>query len=206
MIIEKFVAPPLGTNAYLVGCEATKEGVIIDPGFQSKWPLLALVKQYGLSIKAIYLTHSHFDHTADVFELKVLEGFPVFVHPADAENLRAPGSDGIPNMMGLKPVEPDGFFNDGDQGVIGKLHYTVIHTPGHSPGCVCFYFPDEKVLFSGDTIFKGSHGRVDLTNSSPEAMKGSLQKLKALPEDVLVYPGHGPTTTLHDEFKRRWFK
>jgi len=206
MIIETFVAPPLKTNAYVIGCEETKKGVVIDPGFRSKWHILELAKKHQLQIEAIYLTHSHFDHIANVFELKGLEGWSVFIHPLDAENLRKPGSDSIPNLGMIQGVEPDGFFAEGEKRFVGKMEMQVIHTPGHTPGGVCFYFPHEKILFSGDTLFRGTYGRVDLLHSNGEDMKRSLQKLALLPSETVVYPGHGATTTIGEERSRRWMQ
>ncbi len=201
MIIEKVVAGPLETNAYLVGCEITKKAMIIDPAFESSERLLLLIKKHGLAVDAIYLTHSHFDHIADVAKLKKEKGYLVYVHKEDAGNLRKPGSDGIPDMLGLQPVEPDGYLEEGQVRKMGNLTFTCIHTPGHSLGSVLFYFFEEKVLFSGDTLFKGTYGRVDLPTSDKEKMKTSLEKIKKLSDDVVVYPGHGGLTTIGREKK-----
>lgn len=201
MIIEKVVAGPLETNAYLVGCESTKKAIVIDPGFKSCERLLLLVEKFGLDIEAIYLTHSHFDHIADVASLKKKKRCFVYVHQEDAENLRRPGSDGIPDMFGIEGVEPDGYLVEGEKRCIGNLGFTCIHTPGHSLGSLLFYFSDEKVLFSGDTLFRGTYGRVDLPTSDKEKMKASLEKIKKLPDDVIVYPGHGGSTTIGREKK-----
>jgi glyoxylase-like metal-dependent hydrolase (beta-lactamase superfamily II) len=129
-------------------------------------------------------------------------GWPVYVHREDAENLRVPGSDGIPNTYGIEGAEPDGMLADGDEKVLGLLRFKVVHTPGHSPGCVLFYFEKEKVLISGDTLFRGTYGRVDLPSSNPQKMKESLAKIKQFPDDVTVYPGHGGSTTIGRE--QRW--
>ncbi|MBM3193258.1 MAG: MBL fold metallo-hydrolase [Chlamydiae bacterium] len=202
MIIEKVVAGPIETNAYLVGCEITKKGIIIDPGFETSERLLQLIEKFGLVIEGIYLTHSHFDHIADVATLKKKKGYLVYVHEEDKENLRHPGSDQIPDMLGLTGVEPDGYFVDGEERRIGSLTCICIHTPGHSLGSVLFYFREQKVLFSGDTLFKGTYGRVDLPRSDKEKMKVSLEKIKKFPDDVVVYPGHGGSTTIGRE--KRW--
>lgn len=201
MIIEKVVAGPLETNAYLIGCEQTKKGIVIDPGKGSSERLLLLIKKHDLAIEGIYLTHSHFDHIADVARLKKEKGWPVYIHKKDAGNLIDPGSDGIPNMFGLEGVTPDGYLEDGEEKKLGKMCFLVIHTPGHSFGGVCFYFVEEKVLISGDTLFKGTYGRTDLPTSSPEEMKTSLEIIRRLPDDVSVYPGHGGSTTIEREKK-----
>lgn len=202
MIIEKVVAAPLDTNAYLIGCEERHKAIIIDPGYQTSERLSLLIKKYEVVVEGIYLTHTHFDHIADVAGLKRKFGWQVFVHKEDAGNLRVPGSDGIPNTYGIEGAEPDGFLVDGEERVFGHLRFRVIHTPGHSPGCVLFYFENEKVLISGDTLFRGTYGRVDLPSSNPEKMKESLAKIKQLPDDITVYPGHGGSTTIGRE--KRW--
>ncbi len=201
MIIEKVVAGPLETNAYLLGCEQTKKGIVIDPGKGSTERLLLLIKKHDLVIEGIYLTHSHFDHIADVARLKKEKGWPVYIHKEDAGNLKDPGSDGIPNMFGLEGVMPDGYLEDGEERNLGNMQFLVIHTPGHSFGGVCFYFVKEKALISGDTLFRGTYGRTDLPTSSPEKMKASLEIIRCLPDDVNVYPGHGGPTTIGREKK-----
>ena len=201
MIIERVIAGPLHTNAYVVGFHG--KGVIIDPGYESREPLLALVHQHQLTIEAIWLTHSHFDHIAELYAFKTMEGWPIYVHERDAENVRQPGSDGIPNFLNVRGVEPDGYFSD--RASFGELTCEVIPTPGHSPGGVCFYFAEQKVLFSGDTLFKGTYGRVDQPHASAADMKASLRRLGQLPDDVIVYPGHGGVTTMGEEKRHRWF-
>ena len=201
MIVEKVVAGTLQTNAYLVGCPSSHKAIVIDPGYGSSERLLVLIKKHQLTVEAIYLTHSHYDHIADVKKLKDEFGWPVYVHEEDSENLRNPGSDGIPNLWNLLPVEPDGYLKNGDELTVGRFKFRVIHTPGHSPGGVLFYFWEEKILFSGDTLFKGTYGRTDLPTSNPEKMKASLDIINKLPEDVIEYPGHGGLTTMEREKK-----
>ncbi len=201
MIIEKVVAGSLQTNAYIIGCESSGKAIVIDPGYGSSERLLILLKKHNLHVEAIYLTHSHYDHIADVKKLKDEQGWPVYVHAEDGENLRNPGSDGIPNLWNLEGVEPDGYLVDGEERTVGKMRFLIIHTPGHSPGGSLFYFPEEKVLISGDTLFKGTYGRTDLPTSDPEKMKSSLAIIKRLPDDVIVYPGHGGLTTMEREKK-----
>lgn len=202
MIIEIVIAGSFDTNAYLVGFKETREAIVIDPGYESADSLLGLAGEYGFTIKAIYLTHSHFDHFADVGVIKTDIDVPVYVSPEDAENLRHPGSDGLPNLFGREGTEPDGIFVDGDEIKIGNTSFKVIATPGHSPGSVCFYFEKEKVLFSGDTLFKSGRGNTSFPTSSEKKMEESLKKLMLLPKDTVVYPGHGGKTTIGEE--RKW--
>jgi glyoxylase-like metal-dependent hydrolase (beta-lactamase superfamily II) len=203
MIIETVIAGSFDTNAYLVGFKKTGEAIVIDPGYESADSILGLSDEYGFTIKAIYLTHSHFDHFADVGVIKDDTHVPVYVSPEDAENLRHPGSDGLPNLFGRAGIEPDGLFFDGDEIEVGGSRFKVIATPGHSPGSVCFYFEKEKVLFSGDTLFRSGRGNTSFPTSSQAKIEESLKKLMMLPGDTIVYPGHGGKTTIGEE--RKWF-
>jgi hydroxyacylglutathione hydrolase len=196
MLIKTFTAGPVDTNCYLVGCPKTHQAAVIDApqGVASK-----LLHEKELKIKMIFITHSHWDHIADAAKLKETFQAPLYVHPYDAENLKRPGADKLPLFFSIDGVEADGFLEEGEVFFIGNLKLQVIETPGHSPGGVCLWFPEEKVLFSGDTLFKGSMGRVDFPFSSPSQMRESLKKLSDLPPDTKVYPGHGPSTTIAAE-------
>ncbi len=195
MILEVFPSGPLETNAYLLACEATRHAAIIDAPPESSDLLLNRVKELSLAVDMILLTHSHWDHIAQVADLKEALQVPVYIHRDDAANLENPGADKLPLFFPLKGIKSDGYLSDGQQIVVGKLEITVLHTPGHSPGCVCFYLPAENVLISGDTLFRGGIGNLSLPTARPEAMWKSLKKLAALPPLTKVYPGHsGPTT------------
>lgn len=199
MILESFSCGPFGTNAFLIGCEGTKKGIFIDPSSGSASKLLHAAKKHDLEVEAIYLTHSHWDHIADVADLKELLGIPIYVHAKDAENLKNPGSDGIPLMIKLRGVEPTHFLEEKQVHHVGHLSFEVIHTPGHSPGAVCFYFKKEEVLISGDTLFKGTMGSLSLPTAEEDRMWESLKKLSLLPPSTKVYPGHGAFTTIQAE-------
>lgn len=199
MILEVFPSGPFETNAYLLGCEKTKTGIFIDPAPDSAEALLNAAKKHHLKIEAIFLTHSHWDHIGDVAKLKKLLELQLYIHPTDADNMRKPGSDGLPLMFAIDGVEPDHFFEEGQKLKVGTLEIEVIHTPGHTPGGVSFYLPQEKVLISGDTLFKGSIGNLSFPMADSEAMWESLKKLAKLPPETRVYPGHGPATTIDAE-------
>jgi hydroxyacylglutathione hydrolase len=199
MILEIFPSGPADTNAYLIACPVTKRAAVIDVPFESTEQILKRAKELSLHIEMILLTHSHWDHTAEVALLKEKLGVPVYVHKEDAENLEVPGSDKLPLFFPIKGVKPDAFLSEGDELKLGNLRIQVIHTPGHTPGGVCFYIPDEKVLISGDTLFRGTIGNLSFPSSRPALMWGSLKKLAALPPDTKVYPGHGGPTTIRDE-------
>lgn len=199
MIFKKFPSGPLSTNAILFGCTETKKGAVVDPSYGSASAILRDAEKQGFSIEMILLTHSHWDHIADLQEMKKRTGAQVYVHRLDAPNVENPGSDGLPLMFPIQGVKVDQFLEEGRPVQLGNVRIEVIHTPGHSPGAVCFYFPKEKILFSGDTLFKGSIGRLDLPTGKPSEMWTSLRKLEALPPDTHIVPGHGPDTILDKE-------
>lgn len=199
MILEVFPAGPAETNAYLLACSETKKGVVIDVPFESTDLLIESAIQHSVAIEMILLTHSHWDHTAEVALLKEQLGIPVYVHKEDAGNLETPGSDQLPLFYPVKGVKADGFLTEGQEIVVGTLQIQVIHTPGHTPGGVCFYLPKEKVLISGDTLFRGTIGNLSFPTARPALMWESLKKLAALPPETKVYPGHGGPTTISAE-------
>ena len=199
MILLKFPFGPLKTNAILFGCATTKRAAIIDPAPGSAETLLKEIERHKLTLDKILLTHSHWDHIADVLPLKKKTGAPVYIHPLDLKNLEHPGTDGIPLFFPILGTSPDHFLQDGDLLKVGELEIKVIHTPGHSPGGVCFYLAAQKILFSGDTLFCGSIGNLQLPTASSSKMWESLRKLASLPPDTRVVPGHGGDTTIGQE-------
>lgn len=199
MLIEIFPSGPFSTNAYVAACLATGEAVIIDPAPQSAQAIHAFIKERQLKCNAILLTHSHWDHIADVASLKELYPVPVYINPLDAPNLRQPGADQLPCWISFPSVEPDVLIEENDAIPLGQLKFKVIHTPGHTPGGVCFFESAQKVLFSGDTLFKGTIGNLSFPTCQPDKMWGSLDKLAKLPAETKVYPGHGPATTIGAE-------
>lgn len=199
MIIQTFPSGPYATNAYVVACEKTKVAVIVDPSPGSFEALSAFIKQNHLVPEKILLTHSHWDHIADVAKCKRAYAIPVWVHALDKQNMEIPGSDRLSGSQGIEGVPVEHLVNDGERFFVGEIEFTTIFTPGHTPGGVCYYAPQAQVLLSGDTLFRGSIGRVDLPTGEAALMWPSLQKLAALPKDTLVYPGHGPSTTIGRE-------
>jgi hydroxyacylglutathione hydrolase len=199
MILEVFPSGPVETNAYLLACETTKHAAIIDAPLESFEPLMQRIEELSLTVDRILLTHSHWDHIAEVSALKEALKVPIYIHEDDAANLENPGADKLPLFFPFQGVKPDGYLTDGQQIIVGKLEISVMHTPGHSPGCVCFYLPSENVLISGDTLFRGTIGNLSLPTARPEAMWKSLKKLAALPSQTKVHPGHGGPTTIGAE-------
>jgi glyoxylase-like metal-dependent hydrolase (beta-lactamase superfamily II) len=199
MLISTLPSGPLETNAYLVACPETKEAVLIDPAVESFEAVKKEITSKNLVLKKIILTHSHWDHIGDALECQKYFHAPLLVHPLDAPNLENPGSDGLPCWLPIDAAKPDALLNEGDTITFGHITLEVIHTPGHSPGGVCFYNEVSDVLFSGDTLFCGSIGNLSFSTCEPEKMWGSLKKLAKLPDCTVVYPGHGPKTTIGRE-------
>ena len=197
MIVKKVVVGPFASNCYIVGSESNKEGVIIDPGADAK-EILKNVKDLGLDIKLIVLTHGHIDHTGAVKEVKKTTGAEVAIHTDDAKSLQ---EQLLGRLFGLSyppPPPPDWLLKDGDSIDIGDLHFLVVHTPGHSPGGICLL--EEGVVFSGDTLFNYGIGRTDMPGGSYSQLMNSIHtKLMVLPDNTTVYPGHGPATTIGTE-------
>jgi hydroxyacylglutathione hydrolase len=199
MILHKHSFGPLETNAILIGCGETKRAAVIDPAFGSTDFFLKEIQKEGLTLDKILLTHSHWDHIADVHELKTRTGASVYIHPLDVKNLESPGADSLPLFFSIPGCNADHLIQEGDLLEVGRLKIRVIHTPGHSPGGVCFYLPAQKLLFSGDTLFRGTIGNLQLPTACASSMWPSLKKLATLPPDTRVIPGHGGETTIGRE-------
>jgi glyoxylase-like metal-dependent hydrolase (beta-lactamase superfamily II) len=201
VIIETAAVGPFATNCYIVGSESNKEGLIIDPGDESK-VILKMVGELGLDIKLVALTHGHIDHIGALRDIKAATGAEVAIHADDAKLLRGKGSLIISMLVsGLsypKPPPPDRLLKDGDSLELNGLHFRVLHTPGHTPGGICLL--GEGVVFSGDTLFNFSIGRTDLPGGGYRQLIESINtKLMVLPDDTIVYPGHGRATTIGAE-------
>jgi len=197
MILKNLVVGPLAANCYIVGSEASKEGMIIDPGDEAE-VILRNVKDLGLEIKSIVLTHGHIDHIGALKEVKEATGAEVAIQTDEGKSLQG---QSLSTMLGLSyptPLPPDRLLKDGDSIDIGDLHFLVLHTPGHSPGCICLL--GQGVVFSGDTLFNYGIGRADLPGSNYSQLMNSIHtKLMTLPDNTTVYPGHGPDTTIGTE-------
>lgn len=199
MKIEHNVVGVVGTNCYFAVNENTKECVIIDPGDKAK-RLAGKLEENGYAPVAILLTHGHFDHIMGVEGLRAQFGIPVYVHGDDADMLEHPELN-AGAMIGVNvSLQADRTVKDGDVLNLAGMEIHVMHTPGHTPGGVCYYFPREEVLFSGDTLFCGSVGRTDLPGGSMSALVRSIkEKVLKLPDLTIVYTGHGEPTKIGDE-------
>ncbi len=197
MIVRKLEVGPFASNCYIIGSEADREGMIIDPGDEAKL-ILSEVKDLGLDIKVIALTHGHIDHIGALKEVKEATGAQVAIHTDDVRVLKDRFLSIFLGIRRRSPPPPDRLLNDGDTISVGGLKFTVIHTPGHSQGSICLL--GEGVLFSGDTLFNYGVGRADLPGGSYSQLIDSIRnRLMVLPDEVAVYPGHGPETTIGAE-------
>ena len=207
MILKQLEVGPYMSNCYIVGSEKTKDGMIVDPGAEAG-RILKEVREAGLSIKIIVVTHMHADHIGALAEVKEATKAPFAVHEAEASKQYV---DGASAMLGAMMGRPSGgipkvdrMLKDGDKLDIGDLHFTVLHTPGHSPGGICLSGPG--VVFCGDTLFNFSIGRTDFPGGDYDQIIDSIQKkIMVLPNETRVYCGHGPSTTVGFERKANPF-
>lgn len=183
-------ALPLGsyqTNCYILHNEGDSRCLVIDPGDEAE-KLLAFLRLHRLQPEAILLTHGHFDHVGAVAAVAEETDCQVYLCPEELK---------LPPMMTAGPLFFTDHYGDGQKLTLAGLSFQVLHTPGHTPGSVCLLF--DGILFSGDTLFAGSCGRTDFPGSDPTAMRRSLKRLRELPGDYRVYPGHAEATTLAAE-------
>ena len=201
MILEKLEVGLFASNCYIVGAESNREGIIIDPGAEAN-KILKKVEELKLEIKLIVLTHAHRDHFGALKEVKEATDAEVAIHVDDARSLQAMPPSGREFHLPLQVLPPpDRLLKDGDSIDISDLHFLVLHTPGHTPGGICLL--GEGVVFTGDTLFNSSIGRFDMPGGSGrQLMDGIHTKLMVLPDSTIVYPGHGPETTISTE--RQW--
>jgi hydroxyacylglutathione hydrolase len=200
MIHEIFPVGPLQCNCSVIGDETTREAIVIDPGDEIDTVVAALAK-HKLTVKQIVITHAHIDHVGGAMKLKKLTGAPILLNENDTALLKM--LDIQAAWVGMKSpgaVSIDSSLPNGHVISVGKLSANVMHTPGHTEGSVCIYFPAEQKLIAGDTLFAGSIGRTDLPGGSFETIMRSLHgDVLALPDETLVVPGHGELTTIGEE-------
>lgn len=206
MEIHRFPLGPLWTNGYLVwdkqGCAA-----MVDPGGDPS-EVVAFIREQGLSLKKVLLTHGHADHLYGLEEIRALASDGVGVHEEDAQSLPDPEQNLSAWMgSGCSCAPAETLFNEGDRFSVGQLLFEVIHTPGHTRGGVCYLVRDgeETILLSGDTLFARSIGRSDLPGGDNAVLLDSIRKLASLDDSIPVYPGHGPETTIGEERRQNPF-
>lgn len=188
----------LGSNCYILYDHDQGEGAIVDPGVQDTQALIREIDQHQLRIRTILNTHGHFDHVLANSTLD-LPGVDLAIHALDQELLLSGGGATMFGLPFVPSPAPTLLLQDGLILDIGDLQVEVVHTPGHTPGSVCFYVPQDQDLLTGDTLFAGSIGRTDLPGGDQRAMGQSLKRLCKLPGSTRVYPGHGDITTIEHE-------
>jgi glyoxylase-like metal-dependent hydrolase (beta-lactamase superfamily II) len=190
------------TNSFLIADEHTKQAVVFDAPNDTVAPLLDEAAAQGWDVIGLWLTHGHFDHTAD--HKLVTDRFPnakVLIHRLDEPKLIEPRSKFFPIPFVIPPRKADAYVEDGEVLTLGNLRARVIHTPGHAPGHVMYYFEDDGVLVGGDLIIGGSVGRTDLPDSRHSDLEASIRKVMKLPGDTTLLPGHGHPSTLREELQ-----
>jgi glyoxylase-like metal-dependent hydrolase (beta-lactamase superfamily II) len=202
-----FTVGELSTNCYVVSCEHTKEALIIDPGFDNSFEaekIFSYISEKSLILKLVLNTHGHPDHTCGNGIVKEKFNLPIMIHEFDAPMLGERGKI-VADFFGFRNFspKPDILVRDGDFVKFGRIILKVMHTPGHSRGGISLV--GDKEVFTGDTLFWGSIGRIDFPDSSESDMKASLEKLAKLPDHFIVYPGHGPITTIGEEKRNNPF-
>ena len=200
MLVDLLPVGPLQVNCFILGCPATRKAAVIDPGDDFEKIQQALAR-HQLEVELILNTHGHFDHIGANAAMKEAYDAPLLIHPGDLPLLGLASAQAAAyGLSATNSPAPDRELKDGDRLRFGEQTLEVLHTPGHSPGGVCFY--SEGLLVSGDTLFAGSIGRTDLPGGNHQQLLQSIaDKLSGLPPQTRVLPGHGPLTTIEHELE-----
>jgi hydroxyacylglutathione hydrolase len=204
MKIRTLAVGNFAANCYILADEE-RHALVIDPGDDPDL-IERTIRDNRLTVAAYLITHGHMDHVSALAEMERRLPAPVGIHPADAKWAFG-GANQMPPWYETpsRPGNLQRAFSDNQDWTDFGMHYRVVATPGHTPGCVCFYFPEENVIFTGDTLFAGSVGRTDFPGGDDRALNQSLRRLAELPDDSAVFAGHGPQTTIGHEKKTNPF-
>jgi len=200
MLCEFVVVGPLSVNCFILGCEETKEGIIVDPGADAG-EIIAAVERLGLTIGMVINTHGHFDHVGANRAILQRFGARLLIHAEDAPMLnRVSDTARAYGLNAENSPQPDEFLVNDMELKFGSIGLKILHTPGHTRGGCCLYLAEQKLVITGDTLFADSIGRTDLPSGSHEQLLSSIStRLFTLPDDVIACPGHGPDTTIGHE-------
>ena len=200
MLLSTIVVGPLGVNCYILGCETSKQAIVVDPG-EDAATILDAVTTGGYQVALVMNTHGHFDHIGANKALKEATHAPLYIHEADSVMLgRVAATAAMYGCKSENSPAADHYLEDGETITIGSITIKVLQTPGHTRGGCCFYLADAHMVITGDTLFADSVGRTDLPGGSqPQLIASIHDKLFPLADDTVVYPGHGPRTTIGHE-------
>lgn len=205
-ILKRLTVGPLMENCYLLADERTREAVLVDPGDEAP-RLLAALDEDGLTLREVWLTHAHFDHVGGLAGVLEARPVPVRMHPADRPLLER-AADAAARWLIEIPAPPTDTVDlaDGERLRLGSLEVEVVFTPGHAPGHVAFWLEESGAVLAGDALFQGSIGRTDLPLADgPTLLRSIRERLLALPDETVVWPGHGPETTIGTERRENPF-
>lgn len=204
MNIETIVVGEFQVNCSVIWGEA-KQALVVDPGSDAE-VILNFLDEHNLEVAAYLLTHGHVDHVSAVAALCEARPAPVAIHPADGSWAFGEANEFVPYYGSPdRPARLERELEEGQTWEDADLTYSVIETPGHTPGGVCFLFPEDNALIVGDTLFAGSVGRTDLPGGNSRVLKESLKRLQKMDDNITVYPGHGPATTIGREKQTNFF-
>jgi hydroxyacylglutathione hydrolase len=203
LTVSAFPSGPIETNAYLVVDDESREALVIDAPEDVTDAITDAAKQAKATITQIVITHTHWDHIGDAAELRARTGVPLIAHELAVAGLENPGSVVFDLPEPIPPVTPDRLVRDGDHVTLGHHVFAVLHLPGHDEAHIVLYSEPDRIFLGGDVLFPGGHGRTDVPGTDQATMERSLARLVDFPPDVVVYPGHGRTTTIGAE---RWLE
>lgn len=199
MLIRNITVGPLQANCFIIGDETSRQAIVIDPGDEPDL-IMDVINENRLEVSYIVCTHGHFDHVGAVSDIKEKTGAKVIIHKDEIEIYHA--ARDMAAFWGYEVErlpEPDMLVDDGDRIRVGNTNFTILHTPGHSPGGICLYGDD--IIVTGDTLFAGSVGRTDFYGGDMNKLRESFNRLMSLPDETRVLPGHGPDSTIGIEKK-----
>ena len=203
LTVSAFPSGPIETNAFLVIDDESRDALVIDAPQDVTDSIVEAAEQANAKITQIVITHTHWDHIGDAAALRERTGAPLIAHELAIPGLAKPGSVVFDLPEPIPPVTPDRLVHDGDQISLGEHMFRVLHLPGHDAAHIALYSEPDRIFLGGDVLFPGGHGRTDVPGTDQATMERSLARLVDFPPDVVVYPGHGRTTTIGAE---RWLQ